>query len=113
MRLKTDGYTRTFWNRDAYGIPTGTNLYGTHPVYIEHRETGTHGVLFLNSNGMDVVIDDDGDGAKFLEYNTLGGVLDFYFFVGDSPIDAVQKYGEIVGRPALTPYWGLGFHQCK
>lgn len=113
MRLESVGYIRTFWNQDSYGVPNGANLYGSHPVYIDHRETGTHGVLFLNSNGMDVLIDEDEEGGKYLEYNTLGGVLDFYFFVGDSPSKAVEEYGEIAGRPPMQPYWGLGFHQCK
>lgn len=50
--LNTTDYTRTLWNRDAYATPPGTNLYGDHPVYYDHRgENGTHGVFFLNSNG--------------------------------------------------------------
>jgi len=28
LRLNTTDYVRTFWNRDYYGIPRGTNLYG-------------------------------------------------------------------------------------
>jgi len=51
--LNTTNYTRTIWNRDAYEIPPGTNLYGDHPVYFDHRgANGTHGVFLLNSNGM-------------------------------------------------------------
>nr|BAD08418.1 alpha-glucosidase [Sarocladium implicatum] len=113
MRLNTTNYVRTLWNQDSYGIPEGANLYGAQPVYLEHRETGTHGVLFLNSNGMDVIIDRDNNGNQYLEYNTLGGVLDLYFFAAPTPIEAAQKYSEIAGLPALSPYWGLGFQQCK
>lgn len=32
FRLNTTDYIRTLWNRDAYTIPSGTNLYGDHPV---------------------------------------------------------------------------------
>jgi len=32
FRLNTTNYIRTLWNRDAYTIPPGTNLYGDHPV---------------------------------------------------------------------------------
>lgn len=50
--LNTTNYTRTIWNRDAYEVPPGTNLYGDHPVYFDHRgANGTHGVFLLNSNG--------------------------------------------------------------
>ena len=74
--------TRTLWARDAYGIPQGTNLYSSHPVYFEHRPAGsTHAVFLLSSSGMDVKIRGDGNGAS-LEYNVIGGVFDFYFLAG-------------------------------
>jgi alpha-glucosidase len=109
FRLNTTSYTRTLWNRDAYMIPAGTNLYGTHPLYLDHRgETGTHGVFLLNSNGMDIRIDKDANGSQFLEYNILGGVLDFYFLAGPSPMDVSVQYAEVAGLPAMVPYWGFG-----
>lgn len=50
--LNTSDYTRTLWNRDSYRIPRGSNLYGSHPVYYDHRgDNGTHAVFLLNSNG--------------------------------------------------------------
>lgn len=112
FRLNTTSYVRTLWSQDAYGTPAGTNLYGNHPIYFEQRIGGTHGVFFLNSNGMDIMIDKDHSG-QYLEYNTLGGVLDFYFVAGPSPVDVSRQYAEIVGTPALTPYWGFGFHNCR
>lgn len=111
FRLNTTNYIRTLWSQDAYGTPNGANLYGNHPIYFEHRKTGTHGVFLLNSNGMDIKIDKAG--GQFLEYNTLGGVLDFYFVSGPTPIAVSQQYAEIAGLPAMMPYWGLGFHQCR
>ncbi|EFY89506.1 alpha-glucosidase [Metarhizium acridum CQMa 102] len=113
FRLNTTNYIRTLWNQDSYGIPEGANLYGAHPIYLEHRDGGSHGVFLLNSNGMDVVIDKARDGSQYLEYNTLGGVLDFWFFAGKTPTEVVQQYTEVAGRPAMPPYWGLGFHQCR
>lgn len=109
--LNTTNYTRTLWTRDSYGIPAGENLYGAHPIYFDHRLSGTHGVFLLNSNGMDVYIDDT-DG-QYLEYNVIGGVLDFYFLAGPGPREVAMQYAEITQLPLMTPYWGLGFHQCK
>jgi len=44
LRLNTTDYTRTLWSRDSYGIPSGQNLYGNHPIYFDHRgSNGTHG----------------------------------------------------------------------
>ncbi|KAK3941275.1 putative glycoside hydrolase [Diplogelasinospora grovesii] len=113
FRLNTTNYIRTLWSQDAYGIPNGANLYGNHPVYFEHRSTGSHGVLFLNSNGMDVFINKTAQSGQYLEYNTLGGVLDFYFMSGPSPIDVSKQYAEVAGHPAMMPYWGFGFHNCR
>ncbi|KAI9149513.1 putative alpha/beta-glucosidase agdC [Paramyrothecium foliicola] len=113
FRLFNKDYVRTFWARDSGAVPYRNNLYGSHPVYFEHRLGGTHGVLLMNSNGMDVKLDKDGDGRHFLEYNTIGGVLDFYFLAGPGPLDVSRQYAELIGTPALVPYWSLGFHQCK
>lgn len=113
FRLNTTKYVRTFWNQDSFGIPNGANLYGDHPFYLEQRAGGAHGVLFLNSDGMDVLIDQDASGKQYLEYNTLGGVLDFYFFAGPGPVDVSRQYGALAGTPAMQPYWGLGYHNCR
>ncbi|KAJ7063684.1 glycoside hydrolase family 31 protein [Mycena amicta] len=110
FRLDPDNTTLTLWSRDAYGVPTGTNLYGNHPVYFEQRTTGTHGILLLSSNGMDIKLT---PGA--LEYNVIGGLLDFYFLAGSEtdPTEVAKQYAEIVGTPAEVPYWSFGFHQCR
>ncbi|EGG11657.1 uncharacterized protein MELLADRAFT_102419 [Melampsora larici-populina 98AG31] len=102
------GTLRTLWARDAYGTDEHTNLYGSHPVYFDHRPSGTHGVFLLNSNGMDVSVESD-----FLQYDIIGGVLDLYFLSGPSPIEVAQQYSQIIGRPAMVPYWSLGFQQCR
>ena len=113
FRLNTTDYIRTLWSMDAYGTPLGTNLYGNHPVYIDHRSTGTHGVFFLNSNGMDIFINKTAESGQYLQYNTLGGVLDFYFVSGPAPVDVARQYSDIVGHPTMMPYWAFGFHQCR
>lgn len=60
---------------------------------------------------MDVHIDDSH--GQFLEYNVIGGVLDFYFLAGPTPVQVAQQYSLVVGQSAMMPYWGLGFHQCR
>jgi alpha-glucosidase len=112
FRLPTRNLTRTFWARDSFRIPTGTNLYGSHPVYFEHRTTGTHGVFMLNSNGMDVKIKEENENNT-LEYNIIGGILDLYVFAGPSPVAVARQYAEVTGHPAEIPYWSFGLHQCR
>ena len=115
FRHPTDNTTLTLWSRDAYGVPTGTNLYGNHPVYFEHGTTGTHAVFLLNSNGMDIKITNSGPGGTTLEYNVIGGILDFYFFAGseEDPGEVARQHAEVAGLPAEVPYWSFGFHQCR
>jgi alpha-glucosidase len=116
FRLDATNTTRTLWSRDAYGIPRGTNLYGNHPVYFEHRPYGgTHAVFLLSSSGMDVKVRGDGESATSLEYNVIGGVFDFYFLAGSEtePAEVARQYAQIAGTPAEVPYWSFGLHQCR
>jgi alpha-glucosidase len=104
---------RTLFARDVYGVPDNTDLYGVHPVYFEHRAGGTHGVLLTNSNGMDVKMGTDPKGVLKLQYNIIGGIVDLSFVAGPTPNAVAEQYAEIVGRPAMPAFWGLGSHQCR
>jgi alpha-glucosidase len=62
---------------------------------------------------MDIKINNTNGKDQYLEYNTLGGVLDFYFMAGPTPVAVSQQYAEIVGLPAMQSYWAFGFHNCR
>jgi alpha-glucosidase len=62
---------------------------------------------------MDIKINETEADGQYLEYNTLGGVIDLYFLAGPFPKEVAQQYAVTVGLPGMQPYWGLGFHQCK
>jgi len=102
------GHTYTFWAVDLPAASEQHNLYGSFPYYLQTINGVAHGAMLLNSNGMDVSLEDTS-----LTFKVIGGMIDLYIFAGDTPSSVVSQYTSIVGRPALVPYWSLGFHNCK
>jgi alpha-glucosidase (family GH31 glycosyl hydrolase) len=107
FRLDPTDKTYVLWNKDAFNVDF-KNLYGSHPFHIEKRKEKAHGVFLFNSNAMDVTIRPFG-----MQYRTIGGVIDLFFFMGTTPESVTRQYQEVVGKPVMIPYWSLGFHQCR
>lgn len=97
LRRPTTNYSRTFWNVADSFLPAGSNLYGSHPIYIEMRNGTAHGVFLANSDGMDVKLNNTEDDGQYLEYNAIGGVFDLYFLPGPTPSEVSQQYATVVG----------------
>ena len=105
----------TFFSRDrlagsaSHTAEGGQNVYGVHPFYTHIEESGqAHGVFLLNSNALEVVAT-----KTSLTYRSVGGIVDFFVFLGPTPNAVVEQYTDVIGKPALPPYWALGFHLCR
>ncbi|KAK9458431.1 alpha-glucosidase [Dipodascopsis uninucleata] len=104
--------TRTFWANDDGSLVDG-NMYGSHPFYLENRYSSTgctnsHGVLYLTSGGLEVLLREDS-----LQYRAISGVIDLYIFTGPDAMSTLSQYNTAIGLPAMPAYWSLGFHQSR
>ncbi|KAJ6454358.1 glycosyl hydrolases family 31-domain-containing protein [Mycena sanguinolenta] len=113
------GTIQTNWARDIQD-PIDQNMYGIHPVYMEHRLDSTtgiahsHGVFLFSANGADILLlTPPSANTSLVQYRLIGGTLDFYFLSGPTPLDVMQQYAAVVGTPTWQPYWGFGFHLCR
>ncbi|KAK6195135.1 hypothetical protein SNE40_000621 [Patella caerulea] len=103
--------TWSIFTRDI-GAVGPENLYGAHPVYMNLENDGKASVVLLkNTNAMEIVLQPSPNPA--ITYRVIGGILDFYIFMGPSPEQAVQQYIQAIGRPVMPPYWSLGYHLCR
>ncbi|XP_064615500.1 maltase-glucoamylase-like isoform X2 [Liolophura sinensis] len=103
--------TWSIFTRDVAPVDAW-NLYGAQPFYMNLEKDGkASGVFLRNSNAMDLLLQPEPHPA--ITYRVIGGVLDFFVFLGDSPENVVQLYTHTVGRPLMPPYWSLGFQLSR
>ena len=86
-------------------------MYSSQPFYltVEDTDGNSDGVFLFNSNAMDVILQP----KPAITWRTIGGILDFFVFVGPEPKDVVKQYTLLIGFPELPPYWAFGFQLCK
>ena len=86
------------------------NNYGTHPFFMVMENDGkAHGIFLLNSNAMAFTTLP----LPGMNMKAFGGILDFFIILGDNPEDVLHQYQEIIGRPVMPPFWGMGFQLCR
>ncbi|XP_065700522.1 sucrase-isomaltase, intestinal [Patagioenas fasciata] len=99
------------FSRDTGPSSEMHNLYGVQTFFLclEDSTGASFGVFLMNSNAMEFVVQP----APAVTYRTIGGILDFYIFLGNTPEQVVQEYLQFVGLPALPSYWSLGFQLSR
>ncbi|EGN94282.1 glycoside hydrolase family 31 protein [Serpula lacrymans var. lacrymans S7.3] len=114
------GTLQTMWS-EGNADPIDENMYGSHPIYLEHRynettgKSSSHGVMLFSSSGADILLStpQSEKNVSLIEYRLVGGVLDFYFFAGPSPTEVIAQYSAVTGLANWQPAWGFGFHLCR
>lgn len=101
---------RRFGKRILRTVYNSKDHPSAHPMYMCLENDGNaHGVLLLNSYAMEIEL----HSIPAITFRTIGGILDFYIFLGPTPENVVQQYTKAVGRPAMPPYWSLGFQMGR
>ena len=116
FKLKEGIYT--IWaidRKNYYDDGTGgKNIYGHQPIGLHKTKYNDIwlGFVFLNTNPQDIQISKKDDGA-ILSHKTIGGIIDYYIIVDNSPENVLRDIHYLIGVPILPPYWSLGNHQCR
>ena len=110
----------TIWSQDPAGTKYDTgigggNTYGHQPIGIHKTRYNNLwlGFVFLNTNDQDVQINKLNDTEFGLEHKTIGGIIDYYIIVDDSPEGVLKNIQFLLGYPTLPPFWSLGNHQSR
>ncbi len=48
-----------------------------------------------------------------LTFRTIGGMLEFFVFLGPEPESVVKQYSDVIGRTFMPPYFALGFQLSR
>lgn len=118
--LNLRGNSYEIWNADPdVGYKRGDDpLYLSIPVYVSQHHAGSHLVFYENSHRAEFSFGDPRttenkdieteEGSVWFE----GGPVRYYVVCASIP-EALERYSDIAGRPALPPLWALGFHQSR
>jgi alpha-glucosidase (family GH31 glycosyl hydrolase) len=114
--------TYTIWSNDCRGTKYddglgGMNQYGHLPIGLHKTKYPNLwlGFVFLNTNAQDLVISYNSEkkNQTFLTHKTIGGIIDYYIIVDNSPENIVKDIQFLLGVPPLPPFWSLGNHQSR
>ena len=110
----------TIWPQGIDGTKYDNGLggnagYGHFPIGLHKTKYKDNwlGFVFLNTNAQDVKITKTKDNQVDLEHKTIGGIIDYYIIVDESPEEVLKDIQFLLGIPTLPPFWSLGNHQSR
>ncbi|MGI8649569.1 MAG: TIM-barrel domain-containing protein, partial [Rubrobacter sp.] len=87
------------------------NLYSSIPFTLTLQDGKARGLLFDNPSRS--VFDLGKEDAGLNSYESSGGDIVYYVFVGPTPKAVLRQYTEVTGRTPMPPMWALGNQQCR
>ncbi|EIN07805.1 alpha-glucosidase [Punctularia strigosozonata HHB-11173 SS5] len=96
-----NGQTVSIWNQD--GGTSSEQAYKNVPFYITNRGYG----VFINHPG-EVEVEVGSEKVSRVGVSVTGEALEYFIIHGETPLEILEKYTRMTGRPAVLPTWTFG-----
>ncbi|KAI0781168.1 alpha-glucosidase [Trametes elegans] len=96
-----NGQSVSTWNQD--GGTSSDQAYKCVPFYITNRNYG----VFVNHPG-EVEFEVGSEKVSRVGASVVGESLEYFIIYGPTPLEILERYTRITGRPALLPSWTYG-----
>ncbi|EPT05875.1 hypothetical protein FOMPIDRAFT_41842 [Fomitopsis schrenkii] len=96
-----NGQSVSIWNQD--GGTSSEQAYKCVPFYITNRNYG----VFINHPG-EVEVEIGSEKVSRVGISVSGESLEYFIIYGATPLEILERYTRITGRPALLPSWTFG-----
>ncbi len=111
-QMNMRGKRLELWGTDEYGFAKEKDpLYKNIPFFTGVHSNLAYGIFFDNS--FRSYFDFASERKTASSFWAHGGEMNYYFIYGPKPMDVVERYSNLTGKPEMPPMWALGFHQCK
>jgi alpha-glucosidase (family GH31 glycosyl hydrolase) len=110
MTIEPDGNANGLFllNSNAMGILVV--IY----AHMTHSQIFTVSCFFFSlSLSADIILQPYKPDRGAITFRTIGGVIDFFFYAGPSPNEVAVQHISTIGRPAMVPFWSLGYVKKK
>lgn len=96
-----NGQIVDMWNGD--GGTASELAYKNIPFYLSNKGYG----VLVNNEG-DVSFEIGSEKVERVQFSVEGERLSYYMIAGNDPMEAVERYTALTGKPALPPAWSFG-----
>ncbi|PCH38356.1 glycoside hydrolase family 31 protein [Wolfiporia cocos MD-104 SS10] len=96
-----NGQSVSIWNQD--GGTSSEQAYKCVPFYITNRNYG----VFINHPG-EVEVEVGSEKVSRVGVSVAGESLEYFIIYGATPLEILERYTRMTGRPALLPTWTFG-----
>ncbi|KAI0340632.1 alpha-glucosidase [Trametopsis cervina] len=96
-----NGQSVSIWNQD--GGTSSEQAYKCVPFYITNRNYG----VFINHPG-EVEVEVGSEKVSRVGVSVAGESLEYFVIYGKTPLEILERYTRMTGRPALLPAWTFG-----